>query len=1595
MSALGSLVVKLALDYAEYTKGLDKSDQDALKFAQNAQKNFDQAGAAIGGFLKGAVIGAAGAVTALVSVSSVIDGMKASIDSLAKLDDMAQKTGSSIENLSRLQRVAVAFGQDFGAVDSAVDKLAKGMGELDGESNKTHGALARLGVSAKDAAGKLRDPSAVLIEVSKSLAGYKDGAAKTALMNDLLGKSGADLVPYLNDVAEHVDKFAPASARAVKGAVEFQDRMGFVNEKVDRLKLSLAEALLPSMGSLAEAFVDVTNAKNGLVDDKASKWADDLAVDLASLADTGIMLFRTFGAIGGSVGVVASNVRLLFKIMEEANPVNAALTVARGGSPNDNIKAAFAQHDKVLASADKRYELLLNEPIDKLEKAVLARIAERIKAEAAAAGKKPAVDNRPDLGNTPGGSNPPPAASRAAGRAGSSAAALGDFDKMNKSLQEKLALQEREIELGRALTDTEAQILKLYADRSAGTTKLSNDEMALLEASIIKVGVNQQLISDRTAADKADKDAIATNQQKVVAANESLAAMQAEVAMYGKLPSAITLANVAALEGEKNRLALKGGKEEEIRVIEALIDVNKRLAGAQSNKEDLEAARKAGEELDAFLDPTKAQSFGDALKGAFGAAGDSMTKLIGSLDSYGIKQAEIEKARKNAATAYAGDSVKLAAANKAITEKEVKSRIGAYGDMAGAAKGFFKEGSGGYRALEAAERTFRGVETALAIESMMTKSGLLTAFTGLFVSAKATEAATEVGSLGVTATVETAKQGIFGTTALAAALALPFPANLPAFAIVAAMLASIGVAVAGGSGGGSKAASTTFEDRQKTQGAGTVLGDESAKSASIASSLEIMEANSKLELGYQNSMLTALKNIESALGGAAKGIFQTTGLTGGSAFGTVNESKSSFFGTDSSTTITDTGIRFSGSLGDLRAGAGRGVQYEDVTRKSDGGWFHGDSVSSSTNTKALGDAAMKPFTLIFDSMGALLVGAGAKLGQDSAGLTAAINQIGVEFAVSTRDLKGQDLVDALSAGVSVAFDKVAAAVFPGMEQFQKVGEGMGETLIRVAANYASLDTIFASVGLTFGAVGFDSLAARERLIELSGGIDALAQKTSFFADNFLTEAERMAPVQKMVVDQLAALGFASIATRDEFKSLVMGLDRTTETGARTHAALMDLAPAFADVYPEIEATTAAIAAQTDAQRTAASGLMESVNAAFSVLQRVANAEKGRIAEAHAITMKGLQQRMDAESKAITISKARSDLLNGSIDQMRMAGTDALQRSDAQAQIRAALLIARAGGPLPAADSLRGPLSVLTRDSRNMFASLEDYQRDFDKTRNDLVELAKMSDAALSIEEQTLAVLQRQKDVAQKSYDVQIAYFDDLVKNEQLQIDILNGIDTTGLSIVDAIEALHGALLGAMGDNLAGSAAGINSAYKSALGRAPDPAGMKFWQDQVAGGASVTDVVDAITKSPEARLQGMYQATLGRPADAAGLQFWLKQMAGGTPFGDVQSALSQSDEFTKKLRGFAVGANFIPTDMPAMLHEGERVIPAADNRELMARLSNPGNNNAELVAEVRALRTELAGSRAEQRATATHCEKLTRQLGEVIRDNAVITREETP
>jgi hypothetical protein len=1029
--------------------------------------------------IRGFVIGLAGAV----SVGGFVAGIKSSIDALADLDDMSQKTGSTVENLSRLQKVAQMVGQDFGAVDVALVKLSKGMGGLDEDSNKVIAALGRLNVSAKDAAGNLRDPSEVLVEATGKLQEYADGAGKTALVNDLLGKSGADLLPYMNDVAENFDKFAGSSAAAAKEATLFQDRMGLLRVTSDELFTSVASYTLPALVDLAGAFGDAAKEQSNLVDGSATGWADDLAMGLARVADVAILIPRLLSGIAGSFKVVAADIKFMAAVAENANPVTAAKKFFTGGSANDDLKKALDERNKTLEDANKKYDDLWNKPANGIEQALIKRMAGR-------------GGDLSDFGNgSVGGSATKPQL----GQGTSPKDAKDRTDAIDKeaeayaslvaSINERIAASSREA-AGLAPM-TEAQKLQVALDEQlkSGKLKLTAAHKADYEQRIQTLGVNNEIIESQkraalgaVAAGKIFEDYRKSVAQSLVDATKEADKNEELARTFGLTKTAIAELELARLE---EQLAQRGSHAltiDEIDDLEKLIEAKKRSAAAVRNVEDKDVVRKANETI-------------------------------------------------------------LTEQKKAVEQYSDIFRTG-FADM-------LNNGKDGWKSFTKSLVTTFKTTVADQIYKMFAQPFVVRMVASL---------------LGVTGgTASTLAQAAGGDASGGSGYVGVAQSAKMAYDAISSGFANIGTAVADGVQVGMNAAG--MSSNVLTNGpAAQMAGTAATYVAGITAGKMIGSAISgKYEIGGHGS---AIVNI----GTAAGAIFG--GPIGAAIGGTIAGLMNRAFGMGPEEVK---GRTLNGSLG-----AGGFTGGLDTKIHQDGGWFRSDR-DSVRNTPA--DAATSnALASAYDQIKVASADFAGILGLTTDSIKDRTQSLSI--ALTSDNAANQKAITDFFVGVG---DSIAKELLPTISDFSKaatefggVGESASATLQRIATNYAFIDVALASINTTFGSVGVGSVSAREKLIDLSGGLEAFGKGVAGFAQNYLTEAERLVPVGKTVAAAFASLGIAAPETREQFKALVMGLDLTTTQGATTYASLIKVQDGFAQLHPAIEATTDAIASQRQA-----------------------------------------------------------------------------------------------------------------------------------------------------------------------------------------------------------------------------------------------------------------------------------------------------------------------------------------------------------------------------------------------------------------------------
>jgi hypothetical protein len=186
-----------------------------------------------------------GALGIGLGAGAFVSLIKGSIDAAAGLDDIAEKTGAAVEELSKLEQVARIGGHSMEIAGSALIRLSKALHGSDEEAKGAGKALAALGLSADALRGK--DTAEALRIVAVELNKYADGSGKSALALDLLGKSGAQALPFLKDLATEQGISARVTAEQAAAAEDFQKSLKRLGNELHGVTQALAVVAVPAL----------------------------------------------------------------------------------------------------------------------------------------------------------------------------------------------------------------------------------------------------------------------------------------------------------------------------------------------------------------------------------------------------------------------------------------------------------------------------------------------------------------------------------------------------------------------------------------------------------------------------------------------------------------------------------------------------------------------------------------------------------------------------------------------------------------------------------------------------------------------------------------------------------------------------------------------------------------------------------------------------------------------------------------------------------------------------------------------------------------------------------------------------------------------------------------------------------------------------------------------------------------------------------------------------------------------------------------------------------------------------------------------------
>jgi len=277
------------------------------------------------------------------------------------------------------------------------------------------------------------------------------------------------------------------------------------------------------------------------------------------------------------------------------------------------------------------------------------------------------------------------------------------------------------------------------------------------------------------------------------------------------------------------------------------------------------------------------------------------------------------------------------------------------------------------------------------------------------------------------------------------------------------------------------------------------------------------------------------------------------------------------FGGKKTNTVTGQGISTNAtSLSNVMNGGDIGAQqYVNIQTKTKGGWFTSDKYSNSTQYQAIDAATQDAMNGMFKSMGVTMISLADSLGHGVADRVK--NYIIPAMSIELKGLSGEDAAKKLNGVISTALDTMSTAVFGDIiGQYQKLGEGMLETAVRIASEVAVVKDALATSGISLAT---NAIAISDAIAQAAGGLAEFQKQFSAYFDKFYTDSEKTAASYKSLSASLLDVLVALPATREGYRKLIEGLNMSSALDQQRYTLLYKLSGAASDYYTALDAQT--------------------------------------------------------------------------------------------------------------------------------------------------------------------------------------------------------------------------------------------------------------------------------------------------------------------------------------------------------------------------------------------------------------------------------------
>jgi len=262
----------------------------ALRARDAYAKNAESVNALRTGFIALFAVAVTGAIAAAAAFDRIVK-------QTANFQDASEKIGDTAEAVASLAVAAAGGGTDIDQLVRVSARLTRGLTEVNDESKAAGAALEALGLDIT--AFKNLKAADQMEAVAKAMAGFEDGTQKTAVAMALFGRAGAEILPFLKELAKEGSRQNILTSEQIRLADEYADKQAILKAQIGLHAQAIVSDMLPALNEFTAALRDIA---------KDQEFAATASDALKGALGAAIVVFQTIAVVASDVGFVFKGV---------------------------------------------------------------------------------------------------------------------------------------------------------------------------------------------------------------------------------------------------------------------------------------------------------------------------------------------------------------------------------------------------------------------------------------------------------------------------------------------------------------------------------------------------------------------------------------------------------------------------------------------------------------------------------------------------------------------------------------------------------------------------------------------------------------------------------------------------------------------------------------------------------------------------------------------------------------------------------------------------------------------------------------------------------------------------------------------------------------------------------------------------------------------------------------------------------------------------------------------------------------------------------------------------------------------------------------